>query len=334
MGFPVYASDAELLAAAAALLDRLEFTRDTPREQRWRTTEQLANELEPCDREALDRLERVLREHEARCLERMERGLAPDALIRRAKYPDRTTALPLWGSVKHHGPPWPGQRPDRDDELEALSAALRVPDGAPRVFLSHTHHDADLALRVAEALAKMGIGSWRFESHIERREDIADCVRKAIYETAATAALVTRHSIASLWVLTELHTRLTARGMIVLLVDAADQELLRLLESVKFNYPDGQFDTSVKYETGAVNRLQEDYAHRESASRVERYSKQVGDFLASLPAYLRAAPGDSGTRDWRPLLAFPHPPAKWTGQVRIGALGELPAILTESGGAG
>jgi len=78
----------------------------------------------------------------------------------------------------------------------------------------------------------MGIGSWRFETHIDQRGDIATCVREAITEAAGVVALVTRYSIASLWVLTELHTCLKAGGTIVLVVDADDALLIELLQSV------------------------------------------------------------------------------------------------------
>lgn len=98
-------SEHELLVAAANLLDKLRFTPDMPRESKWRTTEQLAQEMELSAQDAT-RLDQILRDHEARSLDNLANGLAPDALIRRAKYPDRTTTLPVSGSVKHHGPPW------------------------------------------------------------------------------------------------------------------------------------------------------------------------------------------------------------------------------------
>lgn len=62
------------------------------------------------------------------------------------------------------------------------------------------------ALRLAETLADMGIGSWMFETKINLRSDIADSVREAVTRAEAVVVLVTRQSIASLWVLTEMHT--------------------------------------------------------------------------------------------------------------------------------
>jgi hypothetical protein len=316
-------SDSELLVAVATLLDKLPFARDMPREAKWRTTEQLANETKLFGHDEVNRLDRVLREHEAHCLDRLANGLAPQALIRRAKYPDRTTALPLWGSAENHGQPWAGHRPDRSDPPDDVPPALVLPDSAPHLFLSHTHQDADRALRLAESLAGIGIGSWRFETHIDQRGDIADCVREAITEAAGMVALVTRQSIASLWVLTELHTCLKAGKPVVLVVDAEDALLIELLQSVKFPHPEGDFDLSVEYKESVVERLKCDYDPGESRARTERYGPQVRDFLATLPSYLGSVLPGTKERIWRPALAFPHPPAGWRGFIKLGHLQEL-----------
>jgi hypothetical protein len=325
-----FESDPELLAAAATVLDNLRFTRDMPREVKWRTSEQLAKEMGLSGQDAVDRLDTVLREHEARSLDLLDQGLPPQAVIRRAKYPDRTTALPLWGSVKQHGPPWTGHRPDRGDPRGDVPATLLVPDDAPHVFLSHTHHDADLAGRLAERLAKMGIGTWMFETDIDQGRDIADCVREAVTQAEGLVVLVTRQSIASLWVLTEMHTSLKVGVTIVLVVNADDALLIELLQSVRFPYPDGDFDLSVKYDHGIVDRLKDDYGLRESATRTERYDLQVRDFLATLPSYLGDVPLGTTKRVWRPALAFPHTPAGWSGTVKLSNLQELPRILGEN----
>src|SRR5262245_54367175 len=146
--------DKKLLARVATLLDNLgPFPDKTRREDKWRTTEQIVNELEL--KNNVDDLNRVLCEHEARCL-RSKKSPPPGALIRRANYPDRTTALPLWGSLKHHK--WIANRPYKNDPPEDIPPSLRVPDHSPHVFLSHTHRDTRLALCLAEELAKMQIG--------------------------------------------------------------------------------------------------------------------------------------------------------------------------------
>lgn len=325
--------ESELLMRVAILLEDLgPFTPSTRREDKWRTTEQIANELELFGREEVDHLDRMLREHEARCLERLEKGLLPEALIRRAKYPDRTTALPLWGSVKHHGQPWAGYRPDRSDPPDDIPSTLAVPDDAPHVFLSHTHQDAGRALHLAEALAETKIGCWRFETHIDQRGDIADCVRQAIVEAACVVALMTRWSIASLWILTELHTALKGNVPVALVIDSDDPLLMQLLQTVCFPNPNEDFDLSVRYDRGVVHQLKQNYSLRESTSRTARYEDQVRDFLATLPSYLGSIPPHATQRIWRPAFAFPRLPGGWSGAIKLAHWLELSRILMEKRG--
>ena len=139
----------------------------------------------------------------------------------------------------------------------------------------------------------MRIGCWRFETHIDQRGDIAACVREAITEAAGVVALVTRYSIASLWVLTELHTCLKAGRTIVLVVDEDDALLIQLLQSVRFPHPNGDFDQSVKCAPGILDRLKCEYGLQESASRAERFSNFNSDAPSSDGC---AAPSDSPTK--------------------------------------
>jgi hypothetical protein len=147
-------SEPELLAAIATLLNKLRFTRDMPREAKWGTTEQLTNEMELLGPDAVAHLDRVLREDEAQCLDRLAKGLSPRALIRRAKYPDRTTALPLWGSVKHHGPPWVGYRPDQSDPLHDVPSTLFVPDSAPHALFLVVHRTCSCLIRTKMSISR------------------------------------------------------------------------------------------------------------------------------------------------------------------------------------
>jgi hypothetical protein len=319
-------SDTKLLERVAALLDSLPSAPDSTRVDKWRTTDQIANELQLFGWEAVDRLERLLRKHEAQGLELMKNGAEPNRMIRRAKYPDRTTALPLWGSTRNLGQPWSGHRPDRSDPPQDSSARLVVPPESPHVFLSHTHDDAFIALGVAEELAAMTIGSWRFETDIEQRGDIADCVRGAIAEADALVAFVSRSSIASLWVLTELHSALAANKTVILVVDANDPVLLRLLETAHFHNPDCDFDMSVEYDRGTVQLLKQDYSRRQTRGRTDRYEAQVHDFMATLPRYLGSVlPGRR--RVWRSALAYPQRPAHWSGFLALDSLRDLPKRL-------
>jgi TIR domain len=320
-------SQEELLSRVVRLLDALgRFPAGTTRDKKWRTTDQLANELGLFGCAAVALLDGVLRQHETEGFDRLEIGLVPDRVVRRAKYPDRTTALPLWGSTKHHGQPWRGHRPDRSGPAEDLPSNLAVPEEAPHVFLSHASDDAPTALRLAQALSVMHVGSWRFETHIEQRGDIAECVRTAIADADALVALVTRTSIASLWVLTELHSALETQKAVAFVVDANDSLLLQLLESARFPHPHGDFDLSVEYDHDVVKLLSQDYAARQSRSRTDRYEAQVGDFMATLPRYLGSVSSD-GQRVWKPALAFPSPPVPWSGFIALVSLEELPRRL-------
>ena len=319
----------ELLSRVMTLLDALgPFPPDAKRGEKWRTTDQLASELGLFDRGGVDQLDQVLRSHEADGLERMKIGQEPERIIRRAKYPDRTTALALWGSTRYHGQPWIGHLPYRSDPAADLPAHLAVPHDAPNVFLSHAGDDASKALRLAESLAGVGVGSWRFESQIEQQMDIAECVRDAIAEADALVGLVTRTSIASLWVLTELHTSLKMQKNVALVVDTDDHLVLQLLESAHFSYPDLDFDFSVKCDSDVVRQLGQDYERRHSKSRSDRYQQQLRDFIATLPLYLGSASSD-GHRIWRPALAFPCVPERWSGFIQLTSLRDLPKRLTK-----
>jgi hypothetical protein len=322
--------DTELLTRVTALLNALgPFPQGATRAEKWRTTDQLANELKLFGRDAVNRLDQVLRKHEVQGLELLEKGMAPERVVRRAKYPDRTTALPMWGSTKYHGQPWSGHRPDRSDPAEDLPQRLAVPAGMPHVFLSHTHDDASVALRLAEEMAAMSIGSWRFESDIEQHGDIADCVRKAINEAdalVALVALVSRSSIASLWVLTELHTALHGEKTVMLVVDASDPLLLQLLETARFPHPDEDFDLSVEYDHRIEQILKQDYGRRHPESRTERYDAQVRDFMATLPRYLGSL-SSNNHRVWRSIFALPNLPTLWSGFLKLESLSNLPGRL-------
>lgn len=329
MTTPTTESDAELLTRVAELLDTLgPVSSGATRAEKWRTTDQLANELRLFKADDVDRLDRVLREHEAQGIERMEAGMAPERVVRRAKYPDRTTALPLWGSTNTNcrGQPWIGHRPDRTDRAEDLPPELAVPAGAPRVFLSHTHEDASIAVSLAKDLATMSVGSWRFEADIEHGHDIAHCVRAAITESDALVMLVSRSSIASLWILTEMHTARSGNKAVVLVVNTEDTLLLQLLESAVFQYPDEDFDQTVHCDTDVMQLLMEDYERGHTESRNMRYVAQAKDFMATLPTYLGSiVPGRS--RVWRSMLAFPRLPPQWKGFLEMEPLSELPGRL-------
>jgi len=315
-------ADDETIIRIASILDALgPFAKGTPRQLKWRTTEQLANQLWETEAHVnLKPLDELLRQYEATYRERLRKGLEPDALIRRAVYLDRITALPLWGATSHHGQPWLNQSAEqRTDPPDDIPDSWCVPESAPRVFLSHASVDERLAGDVAEALAEVQIGTWMFETNVGYAQIIADCVRDAMKECCCCVALVTRDSIASLWVLTELHNALNVGRPCLLVFDSSDGLLLSLLKSLVFHDARGMFDTLVQYDQNALVELQKVYAARQDhRSRADRYKSQVHDFLATLPLYLDHLAQSA--------FAFPSLPQSWSGPLALkpfGAIGDL-----------
>jgi hypothetical protein len=301
-----------LIAALAELLDRLgPFHTGTPRSERWRTTEQLANELQTqvgSDTPLDVRVETALNRHEAEAFARLGAGHPAAARIRRAKYPDRTTVLPLWGSTKYHGQPWTDfPSAERTDKPDDLPQHLRLPPGSPAWFLSHTREDGRLARRVTEALAHVGVAGWMYESQIHERGNIARSVCEALKSSVGCLALTTRSSMASLWVLSELHTAKQQARPVRLLVDGEDRKLLALLASVRFPADCKPMDDRVGYDKDIVSEFRADYAARSTPSRAARYNEQVHDFLATLPLYLESGP----------VIVFPAVPSAPAGSVRM-----------------
>jgi hypothetical protein len=316
----------DLILQIESVLEGLgEFGEDAPREAKWLTTEQLANRLWSSDASShLKDLDDLLSRYEAIYRVQLESGLQTEARIRRAVYPDRTTALPLWGLTRRHGQPWlnkPTER--RTDPPDDIPDSRRVSASAPHVFLSHSNIDQALGTEVAEALAQMDIGTWMFETNIGHGQNIAGCVRDAIAGCSCCLLLVTRDSIASLWVLTELHNALNIGKRCFLIINSDDDLLLNLLQSLDFRYPDSMFDTSVRCNAQVLAELNTSYVEKEkSKSRTERYLSQVADFLATLPLYL--------DHFRQPVFVFSKIPSHWSGPFKLSPLGQLRDLMSDS----
>jgi hypothetical protein len=166
----------------------------------------------------------------------------------------------------------------------------------------------------------MGIGTWMFETNVGYGQNIANCVRNAMRECSCCVVLVTRESIVSLWILTELHNALNVGRPCIVVFDASDDLLLRLLRSLAFRDLSGMFDTLVQYDKQIVVGLRSAYAsHPRHESRVDRYESQVHDFLASLPLYLNHLT--------QPAFAFPNLPQTWSGPLLLSDFGKIEELI-------
>jgi hypothetical protein len=107
-----------------------------------------------------------------------------------------------------------------------------------------------------------------------------------------------------------------------------NQDLVELLATVDFSYPDLDFDLSVDFLPGPAERLFQSYASWETPTRASRYLSQLRDFLATLPLYLGTRTGEQSQRVWRPSLAFPKVPVNKPSRfVQFAPLSELRARL-------
>jgi hypothetical protein len=192
---------------------------------------------------------------------------------------------------------------------------LHVSEDAPSAFLSHTHHDQQLAQSLATALAAERIRTWRFETDVEQGDNIVRCVRKALETSDCLAVLVTESSIASLWVLTELEGSVGLETPIAMVLDTTNPLLVELFEAVRFPSLEPKSDTRIHPSNTTLEGLQCRYESYETESRSGRYVGQATDFMATLPEYLRPWPRREWTR--MPMVAFPSTPRVWDGEIEL-----------------
>jgi hypothetical protein len=208
--------------------------------------------------------------------------------------------------------------------IEPAEVDLPDPATSPLVFLSHTALDEDLTASIARSLSTMGVRTWLFEAEITEGADIADSVREALDDVDCVVCVVTARSINSLWVLTELHTRVEGANRVALVLDTTDPLLVQLFETATYPHPDSMFDTSVECSDDLVEQMRRHYARLEVSSRVDRYG-QVRDFLATVPYCLRLT--DDAPAAWGPMYGFPWVPNDWSGAMRLESLSSLAESL-------
>lgn len=275
-----------LMVVIAEYLESLgPFPEGAIRADKWRTTEQLLHELNPKGWSLIELDEELLR-REMAWEERLAQGLQPNTRIRRAYYPDRTTVLPLWGATKWLKPPTPGMSRRRVDQPQDLPEDLQTAEGSPTVFLSYSSTDRDLSMQIARETARLGLTPWMFETHIDHYGDIPKSVQAAIRKAECLISVVTRRSLASLWMLTELHSAYEMGKSLVMIIDANDDDLVHLFRSIKQQKePDEVFDHGVQYCEAVVTDMAEDYGFVRDLDKATTYRQRVHDFLASIPMY-------------------------------------------------
>ena len=84
--------------------------------------------------------------------------------------------------------------------------------GTPNLFLSYSHRDKDLAIKLYDALVALGAKVWRDEVELRTGESIVQRVGAAVLDADFVVALISRHSVQSEWCQKELSLAAT-RGL-------------------------------------------------------------------------------------------------------------------------
>ena len=80
-----------------------------------------------------------------------------------------------------------------------------------KVFVSHSHADAELAARISEALQEMGLDVWDSDLNLLPGDNWAAEVARALEESDAMVVLLTPDAINSPWVRREMEYALGAK---------------------------------------------------------------------------------------------------------------------------
>ncbi len=198
--------------------------------------------------------------------------------IRPAKYPHQDNLSRLWGHIervrpldKVHLEPF---RLDAPLELEPLE----LPPGAPQLFISFCSLDLELAIQVRQSLAEQGIYSWLYLDQIKTGDTIFEAVRAGMNTCFGLIGLLTRTSIGSAWVSSELQTGLEIGKSIFAVFDAGDEELMRLLEDWKPDQP-------IKRDNSLIDPLEESYSQKAPQRHAGGYRDGVWSLFTYLAKY-------------------------------------------------
>jgi hypothetical protein len=78
-----------------------------------------------------------------------------------------------------------------------LSFAAGTPN---EVFLSHSHHDKRLTVRIANELRRHGVAVWYSEKHVAGAQQWVDQIGLALKRCDWFAVVLTPEAVASMWV--------------------------------------------------------------------------------------------------------------------------------------
>ncbi|MDH3639008.1 MAG: toll/interleukin-1 receptor domain-containing protein [Gammaproteobacteria bacterium] len=199
------ATQSELVVRTEELLRRV-------RRWDWRNTDALAREL------------RVDRDELLHALAHHASGKRPR--IRYHPLPSGRRLDILWGLVERVGDD-PDLPPLERADLPEDEAPVESDRTIPRVFVSHSHRDAEWVFEIASVLKPLGIACWLYQLHIEFRETIIPSVRSALERCRGAIVCVSRHGLGSLWVQKEFGFALNELNKPLLVVlDGTDPSLL------------------------------------------------------------------------------------------------------------
>jgi hypothetical protein len=92
--------------------------------------------------------------------------------------------------------------------MATRAVSTSMPSIPAEIFLSHSHHDERLTVRIAEELRRHGIPAWYSERHVVGAQQWLDQIGFALKRCDWFAVVLTPEAISSMWVKRELSAAL------------------------------------------------------------------------------------------------------------------------------
>lgn len=146
------------------------------------------------------------------------------------------------------------QQDDDQDNAPALTIAPPRDDPTPRIFISYSFTDGDIAERIARGLETYGLKAWYSGGAMEPGDSIVTHIESALAHSDTLLVLLSSRSVKSRWVRHEIDTGLMAqlggRDVRVIPVIIDDCEVPEILSSVV------HVDFRPNFEAGLVELVQ------------------------------------------------------------------------------